>query len=379
MNVLHILRNAQFAGIVNSVLALASAQHKNPEVQVGFFLFLPEGDFLETFKKTGIPCHVTNYSNGFDISPLNFLRSLQIFKKHDILHYHFFTPLMALCGRYSRKKIVYTVRGKAGFEVPPGLHHKIKYFLLKNFLNAHVDYITFNSHFTKQVYEHRYGLNHVDRSVVYNGILLQSEIPPLDSAEWEILRQINGRFVVGTTSRFVDFKRLDRLFHAFKDFQKDRDTVLLLVGDGALRSNLEQLAKEMHISEKTIFTGFKHNVRAFQNIMDVCVFPSENEPFGIVAVETLSLGKPTIVFKDGGGITEIVRGISEDDIVNDVPLLTQRLQYYFNNRARIPLDAQKLKDYSRKFDIYTIADEFFTIYRKISGTFLQDSQIDVSV
>jgi glycosyltransferase involved in cell wall biosynthesis len=367
MKVLHILRNAQFAGIVRSVLALATAQHKNPELQVGLFFLLSEGDFVEKFKKTGIPCHFGNYSHGFDISPQKFLRSLHLFKKYDILHYHFFTPIMSLCGRYSRKKIVYTVRGKAGFEIPPQLPHKIKYVLLKNFLNRHVDYITFNSHFTQQVFEKKYDLNHVDRSVVYNGVPLQREIPSLDSAGQAILKQINGRFVIGTSSRFVDFKRLDRLLHAFKDFQKDKDAILLLVGDGAMRSTLEQLAKELHISEKTIFTGFKHNVRAFQNIMDVCVFPSENEPFGLAAIETLSLGKPTLVFKDGGGITEIIRGISEDDIVNDIPHLTRRLHYYCNNRDEIPVDAQRRIDLSKKFDIHSIADEFFTIYRKISS------------
>ena len=64
----------------------------------------------------------------------------------------------------------------------------------------------------------------------------------------------------------------------------------------AFRPQLEALVGQLGLRDATHFTGFRQDARACQSFMNVCVFPSQNEPFGLVAVETLALGKPTIVF-----------------------------------------------------------------------------------
>ena len=178
---------------------------------------------------------------------------------------------------------------------------------------------------------------------------------------------IADKFVVGTSSRFVGVKRIDRLIQGFALFAKDKnDVVLMLVGDGILKNQIEMWVKDQDIQSKTLLTGFQSAVRSYQNSMDVCVFSSQNEAFGLVAVETLGLGKPTIVFKDAGGMLEIVENEFNEDIVEDEQQLCSRLNYYYKNRhskdkelitRRMNLAAdytiQKMEE--RIFQVYTDA------------------------
>ena len=366
IRVLHILWSAHFGGIEKLVFDLATVQIKCLTLQVEIFFGRKEGEFLERFQEAGFMCYSARLNSGYDVSPWKCFHAIRLFKKYDILHFHSFNPLLSICAVISGKKIIYTEHGNFGFGRKKNLTDYLKGFLLKRFLNSYVDYISFNSQFTKECAERRYGLNSVRRSVVYNGIAFKKDNVPSGGIPELILQKLHGKFIVGTTSRFAGFKRIDRLIQAFAKFQGNKDTVLLLVGDGILRSELERLVEDLGLSKKTIFTGFRNNVREFQNLMDVCVFPSENEPFGLVAVETLSLGKPTIVFWDGGGILEVVGNFVKDDVVGDIFNLAHRLEYYYVKKDKLTKLSQKRKEYARKFDICNMSEEFTVIYEVLT-------------
>lgn len=367
IKIVHVLYSTRFGGIEKLVLDLTATLSKNPTTNIGILFGSEngEGEFLDKFKQTGLMLYFASLKSGYDVSPWKYFAITSILRKYDIVHFHSFNPFLAFCAQMSHKKIVYTEHGNFGFGRKKTWADHMKTFFLRRFLNSHVDYISFNSQFTKQVAEKRYGLDGVGRTVVYNGIALEKDHISYTGIEKSILQKIRRKFIVGTTSRFAGFKRIDRLIRGFADFQRNKDAVLLLVGDGVLRDELEQLTKRLKLSDKVFFTGFRHNVREFQNLMDVCVFPSENEPFGLVSVETLSLGKPTVVFKDGGGIVEVVGGFSQDDIVGDIPQLVERLELYFYKRDEITKNAQRRKEYSRKFNINNTAVEFNAIYKQI--------------
>ena len=367
MRILHILWSAHFGGIERLVLDLATDQSTDHEEQTGILFGSEEGKggFLKAFREAGLKCFFLHLNSGYDLSPRKYLSAFRTFREYDILHFHSFNPLLAACAVISDKKIVYTEHGNFGFGRGKTWADSIKTLLLKMFLKSGVDYITFNSKFTKQLAQKRYGLDSVKSSVVYNGIDSKMNSISTAGVEKSILQKIRGKFVIGTTSRFVGSKRIDRLIHAFADFQIDKDTVLLLLGDGALKDELEQLIEHLRLSGKIVFTGFRHNVREFQDLMDVCVFPFENEAFGLVAVETLSLGKPTIVFRDGGGIVEVIGGFSQDDVVEGISQLVERLEFYFYSRDEITKQAQGRKEYSKKFAINRMAAELDAIYKQI--------------
>jgi glycosyltransferase involved in cell wall biosynthesis len=305
-------------------------------------------------------------TNGFAVSRSRKAELKEIVSKQDILHFHSFIPAIARVAAAASVSIVYTEHGNFGFGRRRKVRDYLKAWLLQRFLSDHVDFLSFNSEFTRKIAEERYDLQHIERGVVQNGIDFNSRrIDGTDIAP-NVHSRIHGKFVVGTSSRFAGFKRIDRLIDAFARFSRQRDAVLLLVGDGPLRDQLHKRAADLGVADKTIFAGYQANVRPYQNAMNVCVFPSQYEPFGLAAVETLSLGKSTIVFKDAGGMSEIIGGYCTEDVVDDVAQLAKRLEHYYVRRhdsdeGRAEARIQR----AHEFDINTMVCRFADIYRRV--------------
>lgn len=72
--------------------------------------------------------------------------------------------------------------------------------------------------------------------------------------------------------------------------------------DGRERDRIERIVKEVGLSEHTLFTGsIGHDLLPFYySAADVCVVPSYYEPFGLVAIEAMACGTPTIASDVGG-------------------------------------------------------------------------------
>ncbi len=115
------------------------------------------------------------------------------------------------------------------------------------------------------------------------------------------------RFVtVGTLGRGVN-KRVDVSIRATATAAAAGAHVgLVVVGDGEQRSELEQLAATLGISDRVHFLGMRSDVPAVIASCDVFVHAAPFEPFGIVCIEAMACGLPVIV-PDKGGISEAVR------------------------------------------------------------------------
>lgn len=102
-------------------------------------------------------------------------------------------------------------------------------------------------------------------------------------------------FVVGHVGRFSYEKNQAFLIHVFKNLtEKVTDSKLLLVGEGEDREKIEKQIQKLKLTDKVILTGNVRNVQDFLQVMDVFVFPSRFEGFGIVALEAQAAGLPVI-------------------------------------------------------------------------------------
>jgi glycosyltransferase involved in cell wall biosynthesis len=111
-------------------------------------------------------------------------------------------------------------------------------------------------------------------------------------------------FYVG---RMVREKGVDVLIDAIPNvLQKFPSAKFLIVG-GGYTEHLKQKARDLGIYHKTFFTGYvdDETLLKIYNIIDVAVFPSLYEPFGIVALEAMAAKVPVVV-SDIGGFREIV-------------------------------------------------------------------------
>ncbi len=85
------------------------------------------------------------------------------------------------------------------------------------------------------------------------------------------------------------------------------DTKFVIAGKGGMENELKSLVNNLGIGNKVYFTGqlsYKDLCKMYK-AADVAVFPSTYEPFGVVAIEAMYAGIPTVV-SDIGGLNEIV-------------------------------------------------------------------------
>lgn len=106
---------------------------------------------------------------------------------------------------------------------------------------------------------------------------------------------ISDKFVIGHVGRFSNEKNHKFMIKAFQDFSKRAsDSILLLVGDGNGRKEIEKMADECGLSDKVIFVGNVPDTSLYYNAMDCFWLPSVYEGFPIVAVEAQANGLPSI-------------------------------------------------------------------------------------
>ena len=82
--------------------------------------------------------------------------------------------------------------------------------------------------------------------------------------------------------------------------------LLLLLGEGERRRDLEELARGLGIAEHVRFLGWRPDVAGVMAAVDIFCLPSLNEGMGKVLVEAMAMGKP-IVASAIGGIPDLVR------------------------------------------------------------------------
>jgi N-acetyl-alpha-D-glucosaminyl L-malate synthase BshA len=106
-------------------------------------------------------------------------------------------------------------------------------------------------------------------------------------------------------SNFRPVKRIEDVISVFARVRKSTSAKLLLVGDGPDLPKAEWLAQTQGISEDVLFMGKQSDMAPLLSIADILLLPSENESFGLVALEAMACEVPVIATRVGG-IPEVV-------------------------------------------------------------------------
>jgi len=97
---------------------------------------------------------------------------------------------------------------------------------------------------------------------------------------------LDDKFVIGHIGHFSPVKNHAFLMQVFNEiYKKEPNSVLLLVGDGRLRSEIENMVKSLNLTKAVLFLGRRHDIPALLNAMDILVFPSKFEGLGIALIE----------------------------------------------------------------------------------------------
>jgi len=141
-------------------------------------------------------------------------------------------------------------------------------------------------------------------SVIHNGIdPAESGIGRLSRLALDLSHEDK---VIGIIARLVPVKNHKCLIQAISlEPLSQIRSKLLIIGDGPLRSKLEDYVDELNVRDKVIFLGFKNNVSDFLSILDLFVLASRDEGIPISLLEAMRASIPVVCTKVGG-IPEII-------------------------------------------------------------------------
>lgn len=115
-----------------------------------------------------------------------------------------------------------------------------------------------------------------------------------------------GEKILVHISNFRPVKRVNDVIEIFDRVQSQVPARLLMVGDGPERSNAEWLSHNKGLGNQVVFLGKQDSIAELLGVADLLLLPSENESFGLVALEAMACQVPVIASKVGG-LPEVVR------------------------------------------------------------------------
>ena len=165
-----------------------------------------------------------------------------------------------------------------------------------------------NSNYMKNELQRNFGLPFEKINVIPNGINLNNFTGI--ERDYDFRRQfaMDNEKIILYVGRLVYEKGIQNLIGAMpKILSNYHDAKLVICGRGGMMEELKQEARNLGIENKVYFAGYcdSKKVQKMYRCADVAVFPSTYEPFGIVALEAMLAGVPTVV-SDVGGLNEIV-------------------------------------------------------------------------
>lgn len=115
-----------------------------------------------------------------------------------------------------------------------------------------------------------------------------------------------SRPVLMHVSNFRAVKRVRDVIRVFAAVNKERPSVLVMIGDGPDRPGAEEEARSLGVESSVSFLGKLEQIAPLLAAADLFILPSQTESFGLSALEALASGVPVIGTK-AGGLPEVIR------------------------------------------------------------------------
>lgn len=195
--------------------------------------------------------------------------------------------------------------------------------------------------------------------VVNNGVQLSNNIGDItEKDEIQINEFKKGRKILGSVCLFNHRKGLDQVIRALPML---RDFCFLVIGDGPIRRELEELASSLGVRERLLILGFRDNAKKFIEYFDVYVMPSRSEGFGLAMIEAVAFKKPVVCSNIG-----VFSSIFSDDEVSFFELeSTESLEKAVLNAL---INADRFAEnaylkYSRCYTAKIMSNKYYKIYQ----------------
>ncbi len=176
--------------------------------------------------------------------------------------------------------------------------------------------------------------------------------------------------VLLTLSRLHPKKGLDILMHAVKDFA---DCYLWLAGDGPMQNELQALSVKLGIQDRVRFLGWRTDRGALLKAADICLLPSNYEPFGTVILEAWCAKVPFIACESAGPAAHIINEQNGMMVpINDAPALGKAIRRTLDDKAlQEKMVAKGYAEYIASFTKEAVTQQWLNHYDHLLKKFKQ--------
>lgn len=350
MKVLHVINNLDGGGAERLLSQLLPMLHKDGcEVQL-LLLYRSQHatPFYQTIESAGIRIHRLNYSVGSILLPAwavyRFVRNHHF----DAIHFHLFPGLYiaGMLAQLNRTPVLYTEHGTD--------NRRQRFAILRL-----IDRWTYNSlnkvvAISDEVHDAliRKGCKPSAIITIKNGI----KIPQ------GIVAKTNSPKVLGMAGRFEYPKDQATVIRALALLKQP--VKLLLAGTGSQLETYRKLAESLGIQDKVTFVGFVNDIHSFYNELDIHIFSSAHEGFGLTAAESMAAALPNIV----SDIPALKSVVGNSGLVfssgNHVDL-AHKIDYLLNDEELYKTCSANALTRAKSFDIQLTAKGYEELYQSI--------------
>ena len=230
-------------------------------------------------------------------------------KGYDLVHIHknsLANILQLIAVKICRKKIKIVLHSH---NTAP-TKGKITYFFHK--LNINYGYYNSNYHLACSEVAGKWMYSNKNFTVVKNGIIAKDYLFSQEKKE-QVRKDLfipKNAFVIGHVGRFSLQKNHEKLINIFNEiYLQDRNSYLILIGEGNLKESIVQLVKKLHLEKNVFFLGIRKDIPNLLNAMDVFLMPSFYEGLPVSAIEAQASGLNVVLSKNISEQTEITDGV----------------------------------------------------------------------
>jgi glycosyltransferase involved in cell wall biosynthesis len=276
-----------------------------------------------------------------------------------VLHYAIPSAVGWLRGR-----VVHTVHTVAGQD-SAGMPGRVAHWLAFRSGVAPVAICEFVAETIVRVYGVR------PRAVIPNGVPVRTFMAaaPTRARSRAMLGIRGGEIVYATVARLAPPKDIRTLLAAFARLSKRGNVVLLLAGDGPLRTELVEEARARGLGRSVRFLGARSDVPEILAASDVFVLSSSWEGSPLSVMEAMAAGRPAVA-TSVGGVPELVEHGETGVLVppSDVTALERAMSELAVDaelRGRLGRNAQRVA--AERFDVSTMSARYARLYEEILG------------
>ena len=285
-------------------------------------------------------------------------------EKPDVLHLHGYSA--ANFGRIAAKRrgIPNIVHEHADLKILP--HQYLADFILRNMTDAGIA-VSGN---VKTFMIRGRSIPPSKIEIIGNGINLadfQNRDHDVVKSKRAELGISEGVPIIGTVTRFRLEKGNEYFIRAIPVIIKEfPNAMFVMAGDGPLRSQMEQLVKELQVDSFVKFLGFRKDIPDIMSLFTVNVIPSLSEGFPLSLVEAMAAGN-AIVASRVGGLAEI--GKDRESLCFVKPKNSEEIGSKICELLRNPVLAMELsasaKRASLSFSVEASVGRLAELYRRL--------------